>query len=204
MPQQSWVGLLSPAAPIAGAAYTVSATIATLSPVMGSGADAAQVAAPSPYSGSWTTTLLIRFTARGFITTTTTAGTLAFSLAARVGNAGSTYVPITGAHSTLNSYATAATTGIPWVLHGLARCTQIATSGNTVAVQAEMFISALPASAQTIATASAGVNLSLPSASGETLTAVDTTQIQGLSLRCVGSAASGTVQCTQWLVEGMS
>jgi hypothetical protein len=198
---QSWVSLLNPASPQAGAAYTVSATAATLSPVAGGSADVAQVQ-PAGLPYGWYPYLNVRVTARGYITTTTTAGTLAFSLNARVGNSGSTYVALTGAHATLNSYATA-TTGIPWSLHGLIRCTAVASSGNTVSSQAEMMISPVPATAQTINTASAGVNVYLPSASGETAAAVDTTQLQGISLRCVGSAASGTVQLTQWIVEAL-
>lgn len=202
MANQGWVSLLTPGAPRAGASYTVSASAATLSPTFGGGADVAQVNAPGQFNG-WAANMAIRITARGFITTTTTAGTLAFSLNARVGNTGSTYVALTGAHATLNSFATA-TTGIPWALDAEVWCTSIASTGNTVAGQGEIRISPAPATAQTINTASAGVNVYLPSASGETAAAVDTTQVQGLSLRCVGSAASGTIQCTQWLVETLN
>jgi hypothetical protein len=203
MPTQGWISLLSAELPVAGAVYTVSTTPATLSPALGNGADSAQVNPPGQYLG-WRANMFLRITARGYITTTTTAGTLAFSLAARVGNTGSTYIALTGAHATLNSYATAATTGIPWKLEGGLRCTAIASAGNTAASQAEMYISPLPATAQTMAAASAGVNLYMPSASGETASAIDTTQVQGISLRCVGSAASGSIQCTQWLVEMMN
>jgi hypothetical protein len=203
MASQNWVSLLTPGAPQAGAAFTVGASTATLSPTFGGGADTAQVNAPGQYLG-WAANMLIRVTARGYVTTTTTAGTLAFALNARIGNSGSTYVALTGAHATLNSYSTAATTGIPWMIHGLIRCTAMASSGNTVSSQAELYVSPLPATAQTIGTASAGVNLYMPSASGETAAAVDTTQLQGISLRCTGSAASGTIQLTQWIVEAMN
>jgi hypothetical protein len=204
MANQNWVSLLTPGIPAAGAPFTVGASTATLSPVLGAVAagDSAQVSAPGQYLG-WQAGMLIRVTARGFITTTTTAGTLTFLLATRLNNAGSTYVTISGAHQTLNSFTTA-TTGIPWKLEGLIRCTAVASSGNTIATQAEMQISAVPATAQTINTATAGLNIYLPSASGETATAVDTTQAQGISLRVTGTAATGTVQCTQWLVEAMN
>jgi hypothetical protein len=202
MPTLGYVSLLSPESPVAGAAYTISATPATLSPALGSGADAAQVNQPGQYLG-WRANLFIRITARGWITTTTTTSTLAFSLAARVGNTGATYIALTGAHAVFNTGATAIT-GVPIKIEGGIRCTGIATAGNTLASQAEIYVSPTPATAQTVNTASAGINLYLPSASGETLAAIDTTQVQGISLRCVGSAAGGTVQLTQWLVEAMN
>jgi hypothetical protein len=202
MASQAWVSLLSAEAPVAGAAYTISATPATLSPALGSGADSAQVNQPGQFLG-WRANMIIRVTARGWITTTTVTSTLAFSLAARVGNTGATYIPLTGAHAVLNT-GTTAITGVPIKLEGGIRCTGIASSGNTVASQAEAYVSPTPATAQTVNTASLGVNLYLPSASGETLAAIDTTQVQGISLRCVGSAAGGTVQLTQWIVEALN
>jgi hypothetical protein len=53
-----------------------------------------------------------------------------------------------------------------------------------------------------VATANA-VMISGPNASGETASAVDTTQIQGLSLRGTLAGANATVVCTQWLVEAL-
>jgi hypothetical protein len=193
------VSLLTPGAPAAGAAFTVGASTATLSPQTGSGADTAQVNPPGQYLG-WQASQLIRVTARGFLTTIATAGSLAFAMAARVGNAGATYLPL----ATTAAIATtaAANTGIQWKMEGLIRCTAVAASGNTVAAQGEISFGVL--AAQTLLTATAQVWVAMPNASGETASAVDTTQVQGLSLRCTGTAASGTVQCTQWLVEALN
>lgn len=204
MAGQQWVSLLTPNTPQAigpGAALSTAAT-ATLSTTRGDGGDTAQVNAEGQYQG-WYIGMPIRITARGFITTVATAGVLAFSLNARVGNAGSTYIALTGAHATLNTPASAIT-GVPFKLEGLIRCTNVATSGNTLSSQAEMYISQTPATAQTINTASAGVNLYMPSASGETAAAVDTTQIQGLSLRCVQTTSTCTIQVTQWFAETLA
>lgn len=200
MASQNWVSLLNPASPQAsgaGAALST-ATTATLSPVTGSGADVAQVQpAASPYG--WSAGLLIRFTARGFVTTVSTAGTLTFLLASRVGNSGSTYVTL-ATTAAVNTPA-AANTGIPWKLEGLARCTGIGTSGNTVSTEGEITFGAI--AAQTILTATAAVVVALPNASGETAAAVDTTQLQGLSLRCTQATSTCTVQLTQWLAEAL-
>jgi len=45
--------------------------------------------------------------------------------------------------------------------------------------------------------------ISGPNASGETAAAVDTTQIQGLSLRGTLAGANATIVCTQWLAEAL-
>jgi hypothetical protein len=199
MANQNWVSLLTPGSPVAGAAFTVGASTATLSPVLGSTADTAQVNAAGQYLG-WQANQLIRVTARGFVTTIATAGSLTFLLAARVGNAGTTYVTL--ASTAAVSTPAAANTGIQWKMEGLVRCTAVATSGNTVAAQGEISFGVL--AAQTLLTATAQVWVAMPNASGETASAVDTTQVQGLSLRCTGTAVSGTVQCTQWLVETLN
>jgi hypothetical protein len=203
MPQQTWSGQLNPASPQAsgaGAALSTAAT-ATLSPVTGSTADVAQIQ-PAAQQLGWYVGLNIEITARGSITTTGTSTTATFLLASRVGNAGSTYITL-ATHAQVLNTGTTAITGIPWVMHGLIRCTAIATSGNTVSAQAEMTISANPATAQTIGTATAGVNLYLPSASGEQVAAVDTTQLQGLSLRATLAGANATIQLSQWLAEAV-
>ena len=200
MANQTWVSLLNTASPQAsgaGAALSTAAT-ATLSPTTGSTADVAQVQpAGQPYG--WYAGLNIRWTARGFVTTVSTAGTLTFLLAARVGNAGSTYVTL-ATTAAINTPA-AANTGIQWKVEGLSRCTGVATSGNTISTQGEISFGAL--AAQTILTATAQVWVGLPNASGETAAAVDTTQLQGLSLRCTQATSTCTVQLTEWVVEAL-
>ena len=203
MSYQEWISLITPST-IQGSgpgATLNTATTATLSPVTGGTADVAQVNVEGAFQG-WQAGMLIRVTARGYITSTTTSTTVTFLLAARVGNTGTTYVTL----ATSAGLATSATaqTGNPWKLEALIRCTNVATSGNTVATQGEMWVSQNPATAQTLNTGSAGVNLYLPSASGETNAAVDTTQIQGISLRGTLAGANATVVCTQWLVEALN
>jgi hypothetical protein len=200
MSGQTWRGLLTPNTPQgsgAGAALST-ATTATLSPVVGSGGDVAQVNQEGQYQG-WYAGLLMVVLARGFITTTATGTTVTFLLASRLSNTGSTYVTL--ATTAGISTPAAANTGIPWKLEALIRCTAIATSGSTVSTEGEMLIGAI--AAQTILTATAGVNVSLPNASGETAAAVDTTSVQGISMRGTLAGANATVQLTQWVVEAI-
>jgi hypothetical protein len=203
---QSWVSLLNPASPQAsgaGAALST-ATTATISPVLG-GAAVADPAQVQPGGQglplSWYAGLLIRVTARGYITTTATSTTATFLLAARAGNTGSTFVTLVTSAGLATG--TTAYTGIQWMLHALIRCTNVATSGNTTGTEGEMTFNANPATAQTLNTATAGVNLYLPNASGETAAAIDTTQLQGLSMRATLAGANATIQLTQWLVEAL-
>ena len=199
MTSQNWVSLITPDT-IQGSgpgATLNTATTATLSPVTGSAADAAQVNPPGAYQG-WAVGDLIRVCGRGYVTTTATSTTMTILLASRVGNAGTTYVTL--ATSAGVATGTGALTGLPWQIDGLIRCTNVATSGNTVSSQFTMWLqnSASPA----VATANC-VMISAPNASGETAAAVDTTQIQGLSLRGTLAGANATVVCTEWLVEAL-
>jgi hypothetical protein len=201
MAGQQWVALINPASPQSSGAGTAlsTATTATLSPVTGSAADVAQVNAEGQYLG-WAPGGLYRVTARGFITTTATSTTFTPLLAARVGNSGSTYVTLATAAAVTTPASVQ--TGIQWKLEAVIRCLSCATSGSTLATQGEMIFGAL--AAQTILTATAGVNVALPNASGETQAAVDTTQVQGISMRGTLAGANATVQLTQWLVESLS
>jgi hypothetical protein len=204
MTSQNWVSLLNPDAPLAsgaGAALST-ATTATLSPVTGTGADVAQVNAMGQYLG-WKAGLNIRWTARGFITTTTTSTTATFLIASRIGNTGSVYVTL-ATHAMVLNTGTTAITGVPWMAHGLIRCTAVPAVAGTLATEGEINVSPNPATAQTINIASTGVNLYLPSASGEQVATVDTTQIQGISMRGTLAGANATIQLTQWLVEAMN
>lgn len=209
MSYQDWVSLLSPDTPHgsgAGAVLNTAAT-ATLSPVTGGTADVAQVNSEGTYQG-WGAGFLIRVLARGFLTTTATSTTATFLLASRVGNTGSTYVTL----ATTNGITTGTTvlTGVQWRLEALIRCTAVATSGNTVATQGElslMGITSVPAAAANpfplTGNASVSAWIPMPAASGETNAAVDTTQIQGISLRATLAGANATIQLTQWMCEAM-
>jgi hypothetical protein len=202
MASQSWVSLLNPASPQASGAGTLlnTASTATLSPLTGAAAisDVAQVQpAGQPYG--WYPGLLIRVTAQGTASTGSTATNLTVFLGTRVGNSGSTVVTL--ATSAAIAIGTASLTGLQWNLEALIRCTGIAVSGSTVSTQGTLTI--LPVTAQTIGTATADTVVALPNASGETATAVDTTQLQGLSLNATLSAAHGSIQLTQWLVEAL-
>ena len=210
MASQNWVSLLNPAAPRGSGAGTgvSTATTATISPATAGGADVAQVN-PEGLPQGWYPGLLIRVTARFFLTTTSSSTTFTPLLAARVGNSGSTYVTL----ATANGITTGTTvlTGIQGKLEALIRCTGIASSGNTVSTQGELGLlgllasgAALAANPQALTTgASIGAAFPLPAASGEQAAAVDTTQLQGLSMRATLAGANATIQLTQWLVEAL-
>jgi hypothetical protein len=203
MANQSWVSLInggSPQASGAGAALN-SATTATLSPVTGLGSDVAQVQpAAQPYG--WYSGMLIRVTATGFITTTATSTTATFLLASRVGNSGSTYITL--ATTAGITTGTAVLTGVPWTCNAIIRCTGVATSGNTISTLGCIgFTMDTTAPSLGATTHGAELNAYMPSTSGETAAAVDTTQLQGISLRATLAGANATIQLSQWLVEAL-
>lgn len=199
MANQSWVSLLIPGQNVwSGAGTTLNtATTATISPrpTPNTADYNAFVPAGMFYPG-----MLIRVNARGFITTTSTSTTATFFLASNIGNTGTTYVTL----ATTAGLATSTTvmTGAQWRLEALIRCTLVATAG-TLATQGEMYFSQQPSTAQTLNTASTGVNLYLPNASGETAATVDTTQTQGIALRATLAGANATISCTQWVLEAL-
>jgi hypothetical protein len=200
MASQSWVSLLNPASPQASGAGVVLNTAATqtLSPVTGSSADVAQVQpAGQPYG--WYAGLLIRVTAQGYLTTTGTSGTLTFSLAARVANTGSTWVTL--ATTAAITTGTGSLVGCPWNVSGIIRCSAVPAASGTLATQGSINI--YPVSAQTLGTGSADISMGMPNASGETSATVDTTQLQGISLRCAQVTSACTVQLTEWLAEAL-
>ena len=202
MAYQDWVSLINDSSQAIGAGAVLNtAATATISPVAGGTADVASVAAGAQ-PGGWYPGMLVRYTARGFITTVASSGTLTFSLAARVGNTGAVYVPL--ATSAALTTGTTVLTGLQWTLRGLSRCTAVATSGNTISTQAELDL-ATNVTAPTLVTPPVNlIRLPMPSASGETAAAVDTTQLQGLSMRCVQATSTCTIQLTQWVVEGLN
>lgn len=209
MANQQWVSLLNGETPFASGAGTVlnTATTATISPTTGIGAtnDVAQVNGPGQYLG-WYAGLLLRVTARGFITTTGTSTTATFLLAANKVSSSSYVTLATSAGITTT---TTTMTGLQWRLEALVRCTAVASSGNTVSTQGEMNIAALStpaaqANPQTITSTATGVSVfPLPLASGETAAAVDTTQAQFICMRGTLAGANATIQLTQWLVEAL-
>lgn len=203
MSNQTWVSLINPSSAQASGAGTAlnSATTATLSPVTGLGSDVAQMQ-PAGLPYGWYAGGKVRITAQGFVTTTGTSTTLTVLLAARVGNSGSTYVTL--ATTAGIATGTGTLTGLQWQLFAIVRCTGVATSGNTVSTQG-FFTIPNNATAPSIGATTNGVQLTagLPSASGENAAAVDTTQLQGISLRATLAGANATIQCTQWLAEAL-
>jgi hypothetical protein len=197
---QNWVSLLqSPQNVWSGQGAALStATTATLSPTpTPNTADYnAFVAAGSLLPGT-----LIRVTARGFLTTVASSGTLTFFLASNIGNTGTTYVTL--ATTAALTTGTSVITGLQWDLRALIRCTLVATAG-TLATQGELRVGT-NLTAPTLVTPPVNeIKLPMPSASGETAATVDTTQTQGIALRCTQATSTCTVRCTQWMVESTS
>src|SRR5262249_35186824 len=92
-------------------------------------------------------------------------------------------------------------TGVQWRLEALIRCTNVATSGNTVSTQGElslMGITSVPAAAANpfplTRNASVSAWIPLPAASGPTAAA----------RRGPLAGANATIVCTQWLVEALN
>lgn len=203
MAYQDWVNLVndSPQAIGAGTALNTAAT-ATLSPAAGGGADVASLAAGAQPGGFYPG-MAIRFTARGYLTTTATSTTATLFLAARAGNTGSTYVTL--ATTAGITTGTTVLTGLQWKLEAVSRVTAVAASGNTISTQGEFTI-LNNVTAPSLNAATNGVLLvaALPNVTGETAAAVDTTQLQGLSMRGTLAGANATVQLTQWIVEQLN
>lgn len=200
MANQNWMSLLQPSQHLWSGAGTVmnTATTATLSPRPTPNTADYNVFVPA---GGFYQGMLIRVTARGFLTTVATSGTLTFFLASNIGNTGTTYVTLA---STVGiTTGTTIITGIQWKYEALVRCTAVATSG-TLATQGEFYLgnsgAAVPANPIAL-TATPGMLIPTPNISGETAATVDTTQTQGIALRCTQATSTCTVQLTQWLVE---
>jgi hypothetical protein len=204
MANQGWVSLLNGGNPFStgpGTAIVSAATTATISPVQGSTASDVAAVQPAGQPYGWFPGLLIRVTAQGYITTTSTACNYTFFLTARNSNTTSgTYVTL--ATTAAITGTTSVYTGLPWQLQALIRCTAVATSGNTVSTMGQLEMTH-NTTAPTLGATTGSVDLSafLPASSGENAAAVDTTQLQGIALRCTTSTAQGTVALSQWLVE---
>jgi len=206
MPFQSWAGMLNASPQWTGAGTVLNtATTATLSPTPGA-LDVPVQAGGQPYG--WYPGMILRVTARGFLTTTASSTTFTPLLAARVGNTGSTYITLATA-SGITTGTTVLTT-IQWKLEAFIRCTAVASSGNTLSTQGEFGLQGLLATPLAAAnpfvltgTPSIGISAGLPAINGETAAAVDTTQLQGISMRGTLAGANATVQLTQWIVEAL-
>jgi len=200
MANQNWVSLLQPPQHLWSGAGTVmnTATTATLSPRPTPNTPDYNAFVPA---GGLSQGTLIRVTARGFLTTVASSGTLTFFLGSNIGNTATTYVTL--ATTAALTTGTSVITGLQWDLRALIRCTAIATSG-TLATQGELRVGT-NVTAPTLVTPPVNeIKLPMPSASGETAATVDTTQTQGIALRCTQVTSTCTVQLTQWAVEQLN
>ena len=200
MADQDWMSLLpqNDQSPFQGPGTALNtAATATISPLpTGATADFNMPMLAS----DWRVGKILEVTARGFITTTTTSTTATFFLASNIDNTGTTYVTL----ATTAGITTGATalTGLPWYLEAFIRCTAVATSGNTLSTQGHLMV-VNNATAPSLNAATNGVLLfaGLPSASGETASAVNTMRTQGIALRATLAGANATIQCTQWNIK---
>ena len=194
MAVQYWGNLLNAGAPwqtTAGTALST-ATTATISP-QSAGSNDYTLQSNYFYPG-----LIIEIDAQGFITTTGSSTTLTVLLAAN--NAGS-YTTL--ATSQGIATGTGTLTGLPWSLTAYIECTAAGSSGNTLSTEASMLV-ASSVSAPTIGTTNNVTYIGMPSASGATAAAVNTTVPLGLPLRATLAGANATIQCTQYLIKAWS
>jgi hypothetical protein len=202
---QNWSGLLNWGTAWTGAGTALSsAATATISPQPASNYDF-PVQNGGLYGG-WYPGLLIEVTARGYLTTTSTAGSLTWFLGANTAN-GTAATYTTLATTAALTTTTAVFTGIQWKLEALIRCTAIASTGNTISTQGELVIGS-DATAPTLATTTHGLALWLPmpATSGETAVALNTASASpplGIALRCTQATSACTVQLTEWVLEGI-
>jgi hypothetical protein len=204
MSNQNWVSLINAGNTGPGTALVTGTTKTTISPCQ-AGALTADVALVNPAGQplGWYAGLLIRVSARFYITTTATASNLTFTLESNKGNTG-TYVIMASTGAIVGT--TTVLTGLQCKFEAWLRCTAIAASGNTILASGEVEIPN-NATVPTINGVTNGVLLKapMPQASGETASAVDTTSLQGLSLRCTPSISAGVnpIQVTEWLAEAL-
>jgi hypothetical protein len=197
---QNWVSLLQPPQNVwsgAGTALSTAAT-ATISPLPTPNTADYNAFIPA---GSLMVGTLIRVTARGFLTTTGTSTTATVFLGSNIGNTGTTYVTLATAAGLTTG--TTVLTGLQWTLRALIRCTLVATAG-TLATQGELILGTNVTAPTLVTPPVNSIMLPMPSASGETAATVDTTQTQGIALRCTQATSTCTVRVTQWMVESTS
>lgn len=196
MAQQPWSQLVNWGAPwqtTTGTALST-ATTATISPQAAGAKDFVVSASQFIYHGA-----VFRLSAQGFLTTTATSTTATIAVAA-----GATPTVL----ATANGITTGTTvvTGIQWELKLICRIVAIAASGNTIQSQGYLEIgnsgAAVPANPIAL-TATPGMKLPMPNASGETAAAVDTTTNMAMMVRGTLAGANATIQCTQFLIESL-
>jgi hypothetical protein len=190
MPAQFWVSLLNGPTPWQGTNGTAlsTATTATISPQAAGSKD---FTLPANW---WYPGCTLRVTARGLLTTTGTSTTLTVLLAA-----GAT--PTTLATTAGMATGTGSLTGLQWQLDAQVTCTGIGSSGNTLSTQGSLWI------ATTVSPAIGTANCTLaglPSASGSTAAALDTTSAMAVMLRATLAGANATIQCTDWDLEALN
>jgi hypothetical protein len=143
---------------------------------------------------------VLRVIARGFLTTTATSTTATIFLAA--GATPTTLVTPNGLTT-----GTTVVTGLQWKWWSESRITQVGSTGNTISTQGELTLynsgAAVPANPIAL-TATPGMSLPAPNASGETAAAVDTSIAMALMLRGTLVGANATIQCTQFMIEALA
>lgn len=208
MANQSWVSLLNGgnSTSIGSGTALATATTATISPCQAGAltTDVAQVNAAGQPLG-WYPGMLIRVTAYGTLTTTSTSTTATLFLASNK-NAGSTFVTLATAVGITTG--TTVLTSVNWKLEANIWCTAVNSSGSTVDTQGSLnffFTPNTPAlTANPVAltlTTPPGFGLALPNSGGPTAASVDTTSVQGIALRGTLAGANATLLCTSWVVE---
>lgn len=140
---------------------------------------------------------VLEIDAQGDISTTATSTTWTMLLAANQ----------SGTYTTLASTAGIATgtgslVGLQWNITAWAICTAEGSSGSTMLTQGNMNMP-LAGTAPTIGGPANCYLFPMPSVSGGSAVAINTTQAQGIALRTILAAADGTVTCTQFLIKAL-
>lgn len=195
MPYQGWTQLLNSDAPwqtTVGTALST-ATTATVSPQAPTAKDFS-VATSYLYPGA-----VLRLTAQGLLTTTgTTTTATIFAAAGATPTTLATPVGITTGATII--------TGIQWWMLLYCRIVAVASTGNTIQSQGALTMgnsgAAVPANPIAL-TATPGMRLPMPNASGETAAAIDTTIAMPMMIRGTLAGANATIQCTQFFIEHM-
>jgi len=200
VPYQQWAAMLNGAPPwqvISGASLTAASTSATVSPqqpwtAAGTGAD---FTIPANF---WYVGMTLRMYAAGYVTTTATSCNWTVQIAADKTDSHSTFVVM--ANSVAIATGTTVGTGLPWWLTGFITCTAVGSTGSTMSTQARLFVQSTQSQPSLSGTSNI-LHYGLPSASGSTSSAVDTTSAQAIVLRSFLSGANATIQCTGFDLE---
>jgi hypothetical protein len=204
MAGQQWVSLINTgSARATGPGTSLSGAVgpATISPCQ-AGALTADVATVNPDGQplGWYAGLLIRVTARGYVSAGGTTSNASLALTANKGNSSSYQTLATTTTLTLGT----SVSGLQWGLEAFIRCTAVSQTAGACSCQGEWRLPIAVPSTPTALTTANGLILPMPNATGETsLATVDTTQVTGIGLRATLSAAFGIVACTQWVVEAL-